>query len=74
MVGNKQDQVDRREVSEEQAQSFAKELNVTYFPTSAKENLNIEKLFKEVIRCINRYREKLKEKKPKNPKGKCQLV
>ena len=41
LFGNKCDILEKREVEEEQAEEFAKTNNLTYFETSAKENINI---------------------------------
>ena len=41
LFGNKCDMIDNREVEEEDGQALAKEYNLKYFETSAKENINI---------------------------------
>ena len=41
LFGNKCDMIDNREVEEEDAEAMAKEYNLNYFETSAKENINI---------------------------------
>lgn len=75
MIANKQDQSERREVTEEQGISLAKSMNVAYFPTSAKNNTNIEQAFTEMVRMINKYREIIgKGKKKKRDKSKCSLI
>ena len=46
LVGNKKDQEDKREVSQDKVQAFMKENNIKfYFETSAKTGENIEDLF-----------------------------
>ena len=48
LFGNKCD-VDDRAVTEEEAKQFANENGIAYIETSAKENINIEKGFSQVI-------------------------
>ena len=48
LFGNKCDLIERRQVEEEEAQEFAKSNNLTYFETSAKENINIKDGFKKI--------------------------
>jgi len=45
LFGNKCDLVEKREVEDEEAQEFAKNNNLEYFETSAKENINIKEGF-----------------------------
>ena len=45
LVGNKCDLIDRRTVSFEKGKTFAKQNNLLYFETSAKENSNICEIF-----------------------------
>ena len=52
LVGNKSDLVDNRVVSREEADNFAKEHNLPYIETSAKEGVNIEELFEN---SLNKY-------------------
>ena len=42
LFGNKCDMIDNREVEEEDAEAMAKEYNLNYFETSAKEDINIK--------------------------------
>lgn len=53
LIGNKTDLVSQRQVTPEEAISFAKELNVFYYETSAKDNANgnIEAAFGEIVGC-----------------------
>ena len=50
LVGNKADLEDRRQVSEEEAQKFARDNRILYMETSAKTGLNIERVFLETAR------------------------
>jgi GTPase SAR1 family protein len=45
LVGNKIDLKNKREISEEEARTFAEERNMVYFESSAKEDINIENVF-----------------------------
>ena len=45
LVGNKSDLVNKREVSEEEIENFAKNNNLMYFETSAKDGKNIDECF-----------------------------
>jgi len=44
LIGNKCDLTEKRQVSQEQAQSLAAEWNVPYVETSAKNNENVDKV------------------------------
>lgn len=50
IVGNKIDR--HREVSKEEAEKFAKNINIEYFETSAKDNINVDKSISHVVKCI----------------------
>ena len=52
LIGNKCDSKDAREVSHEEAASFADEQGMTFFEVSAKENINIDDTFYEIISDI----------------------
>jgi small GTP-binding protein len=49
LVGNKIDLKDNRQVSSEEAQSFAKQNNIKYFETSAQENIGIDEVMKYIV-------------------------
>ncbi len=45
LIGNKSDCQDQRVISYEEGQGLAKEYNINFFETSAKQDLNVEKAF-----------------------------
>ena len=49
LFGNKCDLIENADVEKDEAEEFAKDNNLEYFETSAKENINIEKGFKSII-------------------------
>ena len=52
LVGNKSDLEEERQVSTEEGMNLAKEKNVKYFETSAKDNININAIFKAMSENI----------------------
>ena len=58
VVGNKNDLYEKRVVEEEEAKKYAKDIDSTYFETSAKDHESIENLFKEISYDFNCIRKK----------------
>jgi GTPase KRas protein len=54
LVGNNSDRVTEREVSEKEGQNLAKELGCEFVETSAKNGVNVEKAFYDVVRQLRR--------------------
>ncbi|KAE8672144.1 Ras-related protein RABH1b [Hibiscus syriacus] len=52
LVGNKTDLVDKRQVSVEEAEAKARELNVMFIETSAKAGFNIKALFRKIAAAL----------------------
>ena len=52
MVGNKTDLVDKRQVSIEEGDAKARELNVMFIETSAKAGFNIKALFRKIAAAL----------------------
>ncbi|KRX87888.1 Ras-related protein Rab-6A, partial [Trichinella pseudospiralis] len=52
LVGNKTDLSDKRQVSSEEGERKAKELNVMFIETSAKAGLNVKQLFRRVAAAL----------------------
>jgi GTPase KRas len=80
LVGNKLDLEDERQVTTEQGRTLAQKFGCGFIEASAKTNTNVKELFFELVRMINKWREKnpLKggpDKKAKaNKKGACMLL
>ena len=55
MCGNKIDIEEERQVSHEEADKFAKEIGSFYIETSAKKNINVEKLFEEIANKLPKF-------------------
>ena len=64
LVGNKNDNSDRKTVQTIDAQHFANTMNIQLFETSAKENINVEEMFNCITRMllINKKNQILREK------------
>jgi small GTP-binding protein len=64
LAGNKADiDDDKREVSREEAESYAKSNNLPYFETSAKSGLNIKEVFNKLYEDIFNLNKKIIDKK-----------
>ncbi|KAL6714686.1 RAS2 protein [Lecanora helva] len=57
LVGNKSDRVTEREVSTQEGAALAKELGCDFVEASAKNCINVEKAFYEVVRALRRQRQ-----------------
>ena len=68
LIGNKSDLVDKREVTEEEIENFAKDNNIMYFETSAKDGKNIDECFYFIAeKLVKQYENKdNEEEKNKN--------
>ncbi|XP_074657816.1 ras-related protein Rab6 isoform X1 [Tubulanus polymorphus] len=65
LVGNKTDLSDKRQVSTEEGERKAKELNVMFIETSAKAGYNVKQLFRRVAAALPGM-EQTDQKKPDN--------
>ncbi|KAL7744813.1 hypothetical protein ACLKA6_007107 [Drosophila palustris] len=52
LVGNKNDDPDRKVVITEDAERFARQMDIQLFETSAKDNLNVEDMFLSITRQV----------------------
>lgn len=64
LVGNKCDLEDKRQVSSQEASSFAKQEGMTNYEASAKTRHNVEDSFFSLVRKIRSVNPSVKEKKP----------
>eukprot|EP00026_Physarum_polycephalum_P011669 Phypoly_transcript_11909.p1 GENE.Phypoly_transcript_11909~~Phypoly_transcript_11909.p1 ORF type:complete len:125 (+),score=23.05 Phypoly_transcript_11909:622-996(+) len=58
LVGNKCDLESERQVSTEEGKRMAAQWNVGFIESSAKANKNVNQLFYELVRMIDKHREK----------------
>eukprot|EP01101_Sappina_pedata_P002502 TRINITY_DN12736_c0_g1_i1.p1 TRINITY_DN12736_c0_g1~~TRINITY_DN12736_c0_g1_i1.p1 ORF type:complete len:185 (-),score=87.12 TRINITY_DN12736_c0_g1_i1:302-856(-) len=52
LVGNKCDLKDQRQITTEQGENLAKSMNCTFLEASAKERINVDNVFVEVVRQV----------------------
>lgn len=57
LVGNKADRVTEREVSTQEGHALARELGCDFVEASAKNCINVEKAFYDVVRLLRRQRQ-----------------
>lgn len=57
LVGNKSDRVTEREVSTQEGHSLARDLGCEFVEASAKNCINVEKAFYDVVRILRRQRQ-----------------
>ena len=63
LIGNKADLEDKREITKESGEKFAKEHNLTFFTeTSAKTGFNVQNVFIEVTKELYRQHEEVKNR------------
>ena len=73
LIGNKIDLKEEREISEDDGKKIAKEYNMNYYETSAKENIGINELMKDLIKDILNSRLKIKNEKETNNNDKNEI-
>ncbi|XP_055388903.1 ras-related protein Rab-35 [Condylostylus longicornis] len=83
LVGNQNDDPARKVVLTEDAQRFAKQMNIELFETSAKENINVEEMFYAITKQVLNHKlqqnaqnalqnnDTVNLRKPKKPKTRC---
>lgn len=65
LVGNKSDMADeKRAVAFERGQALAKEYNMPFFETSAKENYNVEQVFSAIARDVMKRLQQEQDSQP----------
>jgi small GTP-binding protein len=77
LVGNKIDIEEERAVTTDQGRALAQKFGCGFMEASAKTNTNVNEIFFELVRLINKWREKNPEKSDgdsKKKKGSCMLL
>jgi len=74
LVGNKIDSPNRRVISKEDGEKLAREYNLNYFETSAKENVNIQETFSYLTKEIYNLAEKNNNRTTLDPTKKKKLA
>ena len=78
LVGNKLDLEEERQVTTEQGRTLAQKFGCGFIEASAKTNTNVKELFFDLVRMINKWREKNPMKggpdKKAKKKGACLLI
>lgn len=69
LVGNKSDRVTDREVSTQEGAALAKQLRCEFVEASAKNSINVEKAFYDVVRQLRRQRNQATRATEKRPYG-----
>lgn len=67
LVGNKNDDPDRKVVLTEDAQTFAQQMGIQLFETSAKENLNVEEMFLAITKQVLQTKKEQQKKAAEQP-------
>jgi GTPase KRas protein len=67
LVGHKSDRVTEREVSTQEGHALARELGCEFVEASAKNCINVEKAFYDVVRILRRQRQAAS--RPPQPSG-----
>jgi len=73
LVGNKKDLNEERQVTEAEGRLLAEKFEIRFIETSAKLNQGINEAFAELVREINKFREK-HPVKPKKERKKCIVI
>lgn len=69
LVGNKSDLESERTVSSEEGAELAKRLNITFVETSAKQRVNVDLAFHELVRNIRKHSKEHEPTKAKKKSG-----
>ncbi|KAL8624689.1 Ras-related protein Rab-35 [Nucella lapillus] len=67
LVGNKNDDPDRKVVVTEDAQTFAHQMGIQLFETSAKENINVEEMFFAITKQVLQTKKEQQKKASEQP-------
>jgi len=69
LVGNKNDDPDRKVVLSEDARRFAQQMGIKLFETSARENINVEETFRAITQLVIKSRREQKARLENNGGG-----
>ncbi|XP_025090535.1 ras-related protein Rab-35-like [Pomacea canaliculata] len=67
LVGNKNDDPERKVVLTEDAQTFAQQMGIQLFETSAKENINVEEMFLAITKQVLQTKKEQQRKAAEQP-------
>ncbi|KAL5016870.1 hypothetical protein ScPMuIL_006459 [Solemya velum] len=67
LVGNKDDDPDRKVVLTQDAQRFAEQMGIQLYETSAKENLNVEEMFLAITKLVLETKKEQQRKAAEQP-------
>jgi len=73
LVGNKCDDPDRRVVLKEDATRFANQMGIQLFETSAKENINVEEMFRAITHLVLSSKKAQRETLGENSAGRIKV-
>jgi len=74
LVGNKSDLESERTVSTAEATELGRKLKIPYLESSAKQRINVDAAFHDLVRAIRRSNEVVDQPKAKNKKKKCTIL
>lgn len=74
LIGNKADLEGERQVSNQEGKDTAKTLNLAYVETSAKQRVNVDLAFHELVRIIRKFSKENNQKEVKKKKGGCNIL
>jgi len=64
LVGNKCDLTDEREVSKEEGEELAKKFGCPFFESSAKNHINVDESFRELVREVRKHKHEANDTGP----------
>lgn len=74
LVGNKSDLENERTVSTAEAQDLGRKLKIPYLESSAKQRINVDAAFHDLVRAIRRSNEVIDQPVKRNKKKKCTIL